>query len=299
MKKQKGIYDRSETDDPLSGWMKMVKRGFGLNRTANSMKKDPDTGRFNVDTYGEKAKEHYNKQSHEVKSKISHHLREPSDADVHTQYKRAVEKSGGKMDIKERFYANLDLIREQMAPAPVSNRPSMNRPTPIRPSGPPTRPAINRPAYNPVTDKSFVDRSSSPKDVAQKAKQKAASRLSGGLNWQERSALGVDMQEAEHLDERTVMSKKAKKGTKWKVIARNPDGEGSDVELRQGKRRKMVGGFYRDTQEFDLAKTKKGKMDMKDRGKTFKSRKEILDTVSEEQLDELSDNTHMSYRAKS
>ena len=91
----------------------------------------------------------------------------------------------------------------------------------------------------------------------------------------------------EQLDERTVMSKKAKKGTKWKVIARNPDSEGSDVELRQGKRRKMAGGFYRDTQEFGLLPTKKGKIDMKGKSQYFKSRKEILDTVSEEQLDEL------------
>lgn len=99
------------------------------------------------------------------------------------------------MDIKERFYANLDVIREQMGSPPVSARPVMNRPTPIRPSGPPTRPVMNRPMDN----KSFVDRSSSPQDVAQKAKQKASSF--GGLNWQERSALGVDMQEAEQLDE--------------------------------------------------------------------------------------------------
>jgi hypothetical protein len=92
----------------------------------------------------------------------------------------------------------------------------------------------------------------------------------------------------EQLDERTVMSKKAKKGTKFKVIARNPDSEGSDVELRQGKRRKMAGGFYRDTQEFGLLPTKKGKIDMKGKSQYFKSRKEILDTVSEEQLDEIS-----------
>lgn len=127
------------------------------------------------------------------------------------------------MDIKERFYANLDVIREQMGSPPVSARPVMNRPTPIRPSGPPTRPVMSRPMDN----KSFVDRSSSPQDVAQKAKQKAASF--GGLNWQERSALGVDMQEAEQLDElgdtwkawrKAWKRKKKLQKLKWRALDR-------------------------------------------------------------------------------
>lgn len=115
------------------------------------------------------------------------------------------------MDIKERFYANLEVIREQMSSPP------------IRPSGPPTRSSMNRSMDN----KSFVDRASSPQEVARKAKQKAASP--GGLNWQERSALGVDMQEAEQLDETGMGMKKFKrmfKGT-------GPEGTGDPRPMKK------------------------------------------------------------------
>ncbi len=95
------------------------------------------------------------------------------------------------------------------------------------------------------------------------------------------SYFGQVMEEVEELDERTVASKKAKKGTKWKVQSKNPDSEGSDITLRQGKRKKAVGGFYRDTQEFGLSKTKKGKMNIKDRGAWYNSAADILKTVKE------------------
>jgi hypothetical protein len=83
-------------------------------------------------------------------------------------------------------------------------------------------------------------------------------------------------------------TKKAEKGTKWKLISRNPDSEGSDMELRQGKRRKMAGGFYRDSQDFGMLPTKKGKMNMKAKSQYFDSPADIMKTVKEERLDEIS-----------
>jgi hypothetical protein len=98
-----------------------------------------------------------------------------------------------------------------------------------------------------------------------------------------------NLDEAKKDSKRVVTaSKKAEKGTKWKVISRNPDSEGSDVELRQGKRRKMAGGFYRDSQDFGLLPTKKGKMDMKAKSKYFDNAKDILKTVKEENINEVS-----------
>jgi hypothetical protein len=83
-------------------------------------------------------------------------------------------------------------------------------------------------------------------------------------------------------------TKKAEKGTKFKLISRRPDSEGSDMELRQGKRVKMLGGFYRDSQDFGMLPTKKGKMNMKAKSQYFDSPADIMKTVKEEQLDEIS-----------
>jgi hypothetical protein len=94
-----------------------------------------------------------------------------------------------------------------------------------------------------------------------------------------------NVQEAKRV---VTATKKAKKGTKWKLIARNPDSEGSNMELRQGKRRKMAGGYYRDTQEFGLLPTKKGKMDMKAKSQYFDMPADIMKTVKEETINEIS-----------
>ena len=73
----------------------------------------------------------------------------------------------------------------------------------------------------------------------------------------------------EHLDEKTIASKKAKKGTKYKIKAKGSDSEGSYVELRQGKRVKDSGDYDRGARAFFM---KKG---------TYGSAKDILKTVKE------------------
>ena len=73
----------------------------------------------------------------------------------------------------------------------------------------------------------------------------------------------------EQLDEKTIASKKAKKGTKYKVKAKGSDSEGSYVELRQGKRVKDSGDYDRGARAFFM---KKG---------TYGSAKDILKTVKE------------------
>ena len=52
-------------------------------------------------------------------------------------------------------------------------------------------------------------------------------------------------EEVEQIDEKTIASKKSSKGTKWKVKAKNADDEGSEVEVRQGKRVKDKGDYDR------------------------------------------------------
>lgn len=92
------VEEMNESKDPVSGVYKMIAKTFrGVGRTVK-MKKNPDPGRANIDVYGKKAKEHYNKQSGEVQAKINKHLREPGDDDVYTQYKNAVQRAGGKID---------------------------------------------------------------------------------------------------------------------------------------------------------------------------------------------------------
>lgn len=56
---------------------------------------------------------------------------------------------------------------------------------------------------------------------------------------------GQVMEEVEELDEKTIDSKKSKKGTKWKVKVKNSDTEGSEVEVSQGKRVKDKGDYDR------------------------------------------------------
>lgn len=73
----------------------------------------------------------------------------------------------------------------------------------------------------------------------------------------------------EQLEEKTIASKKAKKGTKYKVKAKGSDSEGSYVELRQGKRVKDSGDYDRGAGAFFM---KKG---------TYGSAKDILKTVKE------------------
>jgi hypothetical protein len=94
-------------------------------------------------------------------------------------------------------------------------------------------------------------------------------------------------------------SKKAEKGTKWKVQARNPDSEGSEVELRQGKRVKMKGYFDRNANDFTMDPTKKNKIDWKsNKTQSFNSGKDILKTVKESIINELSKGTLGSYVTK-
>lgn len=56
---------------------------------------------------------------------------------------------------------------------------------------------------------------------------------------------GQMMEEVEELDEKTIASKKSSKGTKWKVKSKKSDEEGSEVEVRQGKRVKDKGDYDR------------------------------------------------------
>lgn len=80
----------------------------------------------------------------------------------------------------------------------------------------------------------------------------------------------VELEEDEHLYEKTIASKKAKKGTKYKVQAKDSDDEGSSVTMRQGKRVKDTGDYDRGAGAFFM---KKG---------TYGSAKNMLDTVKEE-----------------
>lgn len=93
-------------------------------------------------------------------------------------------------------------------------------------------------------------------------------------------------------------SKKAEKGTKWRVQARNPDSEGSEVELRQGKRVKMKGYYDRNAGDFVMGPTKKNKPDWSKKDKSYASGKDILKTVKEERLDEVSRGLLQRYKKK-
>lgn len=88
---------------------------------------------------------------------------------------------------------------------------------------------------------------------------------------------GQVQEEVEELDEKTIASKKAKKGTKYKVQSKDSDNEGSLITLRQGKRVKDSGDYDRGARAFFM---KKG---------TYGSAKDILNTVKEdvEELDEV------------
>lgn len=81
----------------------------------------------------------------------------------------------------------------------------------------------------------------------------------------------------EQISEKTIASKKAKKGTKYKVQSKDPDDEGSLTILRQGKRKIDSGDYDRGARAFFM---KKG---------TYDSAKDILNTVKEEaeELDEV------------
>ena len=80
---------------------------------------------------------------------------------------------------------------------------------------------------------------------------------------------GQIQEEVEELDEKTIASKKAKKGTKYKVQSKDSDNEGSLITLRQGKRVKDSGDYDRGARAFFM---KKG---------TYGSAKDILKTVKE------------------
>lgn len=77
------------------------------------------------------------------------------------------------------------------------------------------------------------------------------------------------MDEEEQLDEKTIASKKAKKGTKYKVQANDSDREGSKITFRHGKRVKDEGDYDRIARAFFM---KKG---------TYGSAEDILKTVKE------------------
>ena len=85
---------------------------------------------------------------------------------------------------------------------------------------------------------------------------------------------GQMQEEVEALDEKTIASKKAEKGTKYKVQSKDSDNEGSSITLRQGKRVKDVGDYDRGARAFFM---KKG---------TYGSAKDILKTVEEENSSE-------------
>lgn len=108
---------------------------------------------------------------------------------------------------------------------------------------------------------------------------------------------------ASHIEEEsaTAASKKAEKGTKWKVKSRNWDRDGSEVELRQGKRVKMKGTYDRNASMFTMSNTKKGKFDPKSKAKDYDDAKDVLKTVKEsEQIDEVLDTPgkRLKYYAK-
>lgn len=80
---------------------------------------------------------------------------------------------------------------------------------------------------------------------------------------------GQMQEEVEQIDERTVASKKAKKGTKYKVKTTDSDSEGSYVKLTQGKRVKDDGDYDRNAGAYFMRKG------------TYDSAKDILKTVKE------------------
>ena len=95
------------------------------------------------------------------------------------------------------------------------------------------------------------------------------------------------MDEAKSAPDRVVTaSKKAEKGTKWRLQSRNMDSDGSEMELRQGKRVKMTGVFDRHAQDFQMTPAKKNKTDWKAKSKYYDDPKDIMKTVKEEQIDE-------------
>jgi hypothetical protein len=88
---------------------------------------------------------------------------------------------------------------------------------------------------------------------------------------------GQMMEQVETLEEKTIASKKAEKGTKYKVKSKNADKEGSEIELRQGKRVKDRGDYDPEARAFFM---KTG---------TYDSAEDMLRTVKEENLDEIAD----------
>lgn len=98
---------------------------------------------------------------------------------------------------------------------------------------------------------------------------------------QEKKAV-TGMDEAKSAPDRVVTaSKKAEKGAKWRLQARNMDRDGSEMELRQGKRVKMTGVFDRHAQDFQMTPAKKNKTDWKAKSKYYDDPKDILKTVKE------------------
>jgi hypothetical protein len=95
----------------------------------------------------------------------------------------------------------------------------------------------------------------------------------------------------EASDRVVTASKKSEKGTKWRLQSRDMDSDGSSMELRQGKRVKLRGAFDRHAQDFNMSPTKKGKIDWKAKSKYYDDPKDIMKTVKEEHLDELSRKT--------
>lgn len=106
-------------------------------------------------------------------------------------------------------------------------------------------------------------------------------------HYDKKAVTGLD--EAKKAPDRVVTArKKAQKGADWRVQARNADSEGSEVELRQGKRVKMSGYYDRNAGDFVMGPTKKNKTDWSKKDKSYASGKDILKTVKEERLDEIS-----------
>lgn len=96
------------------------------------------------------------------------------------------------------------------------------------------------------------------------------------------------MDEAKSVPDRVVTaSKKAEKGTKWRLQSRNMDSDGSEMELRQGKRVKATGVFDRHAQDFTMSNTKKNKVDWKAKRTTYDDPKDIMKTVKESKSNSL------------
>lgn len=427
---EEGPEEMNESNkDPVSGVYNMIAKTFrGVGRTIK-MKKNPDPGKANVGVYGKKAKEHYDKQTDNVKAKINLHLREPSDADVHTQYKRAVKLAGSKTDeafetelakgakdekqehgmsnkeaVKtakdhlkkdKKYYTKLDKIGlEEMSKSKEWSKEDIKKymdnhiqkDWKKKPKLPYPKKAKEE-TINEVSKglvKRYIEKANQDRDradivhhytgdkKAQKKRNKRADGLQNAfrkmgkpLGWDSGKAkvlakeetinevskkvLGSyikkasndvatksaavgryadrankardkmkkgdysDWQQGKKDDEFadkmfkkswkrrqgiakavdrlqeasvTTASKKAVKGTKWKVKSRNPDSEGSEVELRQGKRVKMSGYYDRNAGDFVMGPTKKNKPDWSKKDKSYASGKDILKTVKEEDAEE-------------